>query len=92
MDITSSEWNDDEEIVVRMWVGYMGRVQGVWCSHGYKTINMALAFITAISHVYVSNSKLNIIIPCFVNFCVELFICLKFRGQVVRGDIQIKLG
>ena len=51
MDVKGSEWND-EQIVVRMWVGYIWRGQGVWCYHGYKTINMVLAFITAIARLY----------------------------------------
>ena len=49
MGVNGSEWND-EQMVVRMWVGYIWRGQGVWCYHGYKTMNMVLEFITAISH------------------------------------------
>ena len=45
-------------------------VEGVWCYHGYKTINMVLAFITVISHVNASNSKLNILYP--VKFLYEI--------------------
>ena len=41
MDVNDSEWND-EQIVVRMWVGYIWRGQGVWCYHGYKTINIGI--------------------------------------------------
>ena len=59
MDVKGNEWND-EHMVVRMWVGYMWKIQLVKSYFGYKTINMILAFINAILHVYISNSKLNI--------------------------------
>ena len=59
MDVKGSEWTDEQIMVYGV-----VHVEGVWCYHGYKTINMVLAFITAISYVYVSNSKLNIYPVC----------------------------
>ena len=59
MDEKGSEWNA-EQIVVRMWVGYIWNGLGCLVLPWLQNINMVLALITAISHVYVSNIKLNI--------------------------------
>ena len=86
MDVNGSEWND-EQMVVRMWVGYIWRGQGVWCYHGYKTIYTWYWHLLLQYHmtVYVSIQQ-NEHIPCFGNLCMKLLICLKVRGQGGTGD------